>query len=168
MLHQNCFSLLLATVLSPRASAGPPFSAAEAVQRHQQNERSQSFRTRRTAAKQKQNWLQRNKVNAPPPSLLTPGKGGVLVLASGPGRAGWTITLKHSTNVPRAWASGETRRLARAHRLWQMRTKTGTLLDCKGIDGTLRVGPGLHLECCSLFSSNSLYLSRTALSQRRW
>jgi hypothetical protein len=36
------------------------------------------------------------------------------------------------------WAPGETRRRARAHRLWQMRTKTGTLLDCKGIDGTLR------------------------------
>ena len=32
---------------------------------------------------------------------------------------------------------------------------------------TLRVGPGLHLEWPLLFSSNYLYLSRTALSQRR-
>ena len=31
----------------------------------------------------------------------------------------------------------------------------------------LRVGLGLHLECCSLLSSNSLHLSRTALPQRR-
>ena len=36
-----------------------------------------------------------------------------------------------------------------------------------GLAPLLRVGLGLHLECCFLFSSNSLHLSRTALPQRR-
>ena len=53
--------------------------------------------------------------------------------------------------MPRVRAPGETRRRARAHRLWQMRTKTGTLLDCKGIDGTLRSNIKYPCEWKSVF-----------------
>ena len=54
---------------------------------------------------------------------------------------------QHSTDVPRARAPGETRRLARAHRFCSQRTKTGTLHDCKGIDSLVvvhRTGLGLQ------------------------